>query len=83
MIDGSHRGNSARFLNHACMPNWEAIEVADRVFIHARVAIAAGEDLFIDYGFAVHGEVTEVVRAQYSCRYCAAACRQSMLSAEI
>ncbi|MCC8405326.1 SET domain-containing protein-lysine N-methyltransferase [Paraburkholderia sp. MMS20-SJTN17] len=81
VIDGSRGGNSARFLNHACMPNCEAIEVGDRVFIHALVAIAAGEELFIDYGLAVDGEVTEDVRAQYLCRCGASACRQTMLSA--
>ncbi|WP_233810089.1 SET domain-containing protein [Paraburkholderia sp. HP33-1] len=78
VIDGSRGGNSARFLNHACMPNCEAIEVGDRVFIHALVAIAAGEELFIDYGLAVDSEVTEEVRVQYSCRCGASACRQSM-----
>ncbi|MEI6003505.1 SET domain-containing protein-lysine N-methyltransferase, partial [Paraburkholderia bengalensis] len=38
VIDGSRGGNSARFLNHACEPNCEAIEVGDRVFIHALFA---------------------------------------------
>jgi hypothetical protein len=33
VIDGSRGGNSARFINHACAPNCEAIETGDRVFI--------------------------------------------------
>jgi hypothetical protein len=33
------------------------------VFIHALVAIAAGEELFIDYSLAVDGEITEDVCA--------------------
>ena len=32
VIDGSRGGNSARFLNHACDPNCEAIETGNRVF---------------------------------------------------
>ena len=32
VIDGSRGGNSARFLNHACDPNCEAIETGKRVF---------------------------------------------------
>jgi hypothetical protein len=40
VIDGSRGGNSARFLNHACAPNCEAIETGDRVFIRASGAIA-------------------------------------------
>jgi hypothetical protein len=82
VIDGSRGGNNARYLNHACVPNCEAIEVGDRVFIHAIVAIQAGEELFIDYGLAVDGEVTEDVRAQYSCHCGTSLCRQSMLSAD-
>ncbi|SKC88976.1 hypothetical protein SAMN05446935_6409 [Burkholderia sp. YR290] len=33
VIDDSRGDNSARFLNHACIPNREAVEVGDRVFI--------------------------------------------------
>jgi hypothetical protein len=39
VIDGSHGGNSARFLSHACSPNCEAIETGDRVT--AGVALAS------------------------------------------
>ncbi len=78
-IDGSRSGNSARFLNHACEPNCEAIEVGDRVFIHALCAIDAGNELFIDYGLVIDGELTDEVRAQYACHCGAPACRQSMI----
>jgi uncharacterized protein len=47
VIDGYVGGNSARFLNHACVPNCEAIEMGDRVFIHALTAIVPGDELFI------------------------------------
>jgi hypothetical protein len=83
VIDGSRGGNSARYLNHACVPNCEAIEIGERVFIHTLVAIEAGEELFIDYGLSVDGEVTDDVRAQYSCRCGAPGCRRSMLSADV
>ena len=79
VIDGSRGGNSTRFLNHACEPNCEAIEVDDRVFIHAVTAINPGEELFIDYGLAIDGEITDDVRSQYAC-YCGpSACRRSMI----
>ena len=35
VIDGSRGGNSTRFLNHDCSPNYEAIEMGEQVFIHA------------------------------------------------
>lgn len=80
VIDGSCGGNSARWLNHACAANCEAIEVDGRVFIHAVDVIATGTELFIRYDLSVDGPVTEVVREQYRCRCGADACSTSMLA---
>jgi hypothetical protein len=63
VIDDSRGGNSARFINHACAPNCEAIETGDRVFIHALMAIEPGDELFIDYGPAVDRKITDDIRA--------------------
>lgn len=82
VIDGSRGGNSARFLNHACAPNCEAIETGERVFIHALTAIAPGDELFIDYGLSVDGALTDEVRAQYRCHCGATTCRRSMLGGD-
>ncbi len=79
VIDGSRGGNSARFLNHACTPNCEAIEAGDRVFIHTVAAIRAGDELFIDCGLVIDGDVTADIRNMYACHCGAAACRQSMI----
>ena len=79
VIDGSRGGNSARFLNHACDPNCEAIETGDRVFIYTRKTIRAGEELFIDYSLSIDGEITDDIRAQYACHCGTSACRRSML----
>ncbi|ACC76522.1 SET domain-containing protein-lysine N-methyltransferase [Paraburkholderia caribensis] len=80
VIDGSRGGNSARFINHACAPNCEAIETGDRVFIHALIDIQPGDELFIDYGLAVDGEITDDIRAHYACHCGDVTCRQSMLA---
>jgi SET domain-containing protein len=82
VIDGSRARNSARFINHACAPNCEAIATSDRVFIHALIAIEPGDELF-DYSLAVDGEITDDVRARYACRCGAANCRQSMLACTV
>ncbi|CAD6537997.1 hypothetical protein LMG24235_03284 [Paraburkholderia sabiae] len=50
VIDGSRGGNSARFINHPCAPNCEAIETRQRVFIHALVDIQPGEDCLLTMG---------------------------------
>lgn len=82
VIDGSRNGNSARFLNHACAPNCEAIETDDRIFIHAITEIRPGDELTIDYGLVVDGEITEDVKEQYACHCGISGCRQSMLGKE-
>ncbi|QCP49043.1 SET domain-containing protein [Trinickia violacea] len=79
VIDGSRGGNSARWLNHACVANCEAIEEDGRVFIETLTDIDAGAELFIRYGLTVDGAITDEIRAQYSC-YCGASiCTRTML----
>jgi SET domain-containing protein len=51
-IDGSPRSNIARYANHACNPNAEAIDDDGRIFLRARRRIAAGEEITFDYGRA-------------------------------
>jgi uncharacterized protein len=79
VIDGSQNGNSARWLNHACTANCEAIEDAGRVFIETLQDIDAGQELFIEYLPAVDDPVDEDTRRQYACRCGATSCRRSML----
>ncbi|MGB8417675.1 SET domain-containing protein [Paraburkholderia sp.] len=80
VIDGSHGGNSARWLNHSCAPNCEAIEDGDRVFIDTLRPIEADEELFIDYQLVVDRPLDEDVRRQHPCRCAAVRCRRSMLT---
>jgi SET domain-containing protein len=51
-IDGSPRSNIARYANHACKPNAEAIDDDGRIFLRARRLIEAGEEITYDYGRA-------------------------------
>jgi SET domain-containing protein len=51
-IDGSPRSNVARYVNHACKPNAEAIEERGRIFMRARRRIAEGEEITYNYGRA-------------------------------
>lgn len=49
MIDGYIPSNKARFINHSCAPNCE-IDIKDRrIYIFAKRAIKAGEELTYDY----------------------------------
>ena len=49
-IDGSARSNLARYINHSCQPNAKATRTGVRVWIRSIRAIAAGEEITIDYG---------------------------------
>ena len=56
-IDGTPRSNTARYINHSCRPNSEAIISGRRVWIWSKRAIKAGEELSYDYGkdyFDIH-----------------------------
>lgn len=52
MIDGSPRTNLARYINHSCAPNAQAVhdEEENRIFIEAIRKIKAGEEITYDYG---------------------------------
>lgn len=80
VIDGLHGGNSSRWINHSCAPNCEAEEIDGRVFIHTARAIAAGEELYYDYGLVLEGKHTKQVKRDYLCLCGAEACRGTMLA---
>ena len=81
VIDGSRRGNAARWINHGCDPNREAIEHDDgRVFIHARRTIHAGEELRYDYRLQYEGPLTPREQRSFVCPCGARRCRGTMLA---
>jgi SET domain-containing protein len=49
-IDGNVPSNRARYINHSCKPNCEAIGPSGKVFIFSRRPIPAGTELTYDYG---------------------------------
>lgn len=80
VIDASQSGNAARFINHGCDPNCEAIEHdGGRLYIHARRTIRAGEELCYDYRLSYEGRLSKRAARAFVCRCGAARCRGSML----
>lgn len=49
-IDGSSRRNIARYINHSCTPNAEALACRYEMWIYATKTIQPGEEVTIDYG---------------------------------
>ena len=80
VIDGLIGGNSSRWINHSCDGNCEASEENGRIFIRARRAIAAGDELTYDYGLIIDERYTKTLKAQYPCWCGAALCRGTLLA---
>jgi SET domain-containing protein len=81
VIDAGLRGNAARWINHGCEPNCDAIEFDDgRVFIFATRTIRAGEELLYDYRLEYEGRMSRGAQRSFSCRCGAPHCRRTMLA---
>ena len=80
VIDPTIGGNDARWINHCCDPNCEAIEEDDRIFIYATRDVEAGEELFYDYALEIDEPVTDESKRKFACHCGSANCRGTMLS---
>ena len=83
VIDALHGGNASRWINHSCAPNCVADERDGRIFIKARRAIKAGEELNYDYGLVIDEPLTPELIADYPCRCGARNCRGTLLSSDL
>jgi SET domain-containing protein len=81
VVDATVGGSDARYINHSCEPNCEAVlEEDDReIWIVAVRDIQAGEELTYDYGFTVEMESRDEARRRYPCRCGAPTCRGTIL----
>jgi uncharacterized protein len=81
VIDAKYGGNASRWINHSCAPNCEAEETeGGRVFIKTLRPIAAGEELFYDYGLVIDERYTPKLKAEYACWCGSADCRGTLLA---
>ena len=86
VIDANRQGNGARWINHSCAPNCEAVleEHEDdpeksRVFIDAMRAIKPGEELTYDYGITLAERHTPRLKQIWACRCGSKDCTGTML----
>ena len=80
VIDAGVRGNEARFINHSCEPNCEAITEKRRIFIQALRDIAPGEELLYDYNLTREDDEAQNLERRYACHCGAPTCRGTMLA---
>lgn len=86
VIDANFEGNDARWINHSCAPNCEAVLVENeddpkrtQVFIEAIHAIKPGEELTYDYGITLAERHTPRLKKIWACLCGAKDCTGTML----
>jgi uncharacterized protein len=78
-IDAAHDGNEARFINHSCDPNCEAVIEGKRIFIYSKRRIPEGQELVYDYQFEYQDDYTKADERFYACRCGSPKCRGTIL----
>jgi len=80
IIDAADGGNVARYINHRCDPNCEAVIERGHVYIHALRDIEPGEELGYDYWFVLDEPHNAKNKALYPCRCGSKNCRGTLLA---
>ena len=87
VIDANVDGNVARWINHSCAPNCEAVLEEnrkgkghkDKVFIEAIRDIEPGEELTYNYGIVLDDPHTAKMKKTWGCKCGAKKCTGTML----
>ena len=80
VIDAAFGGNAARWINHSCDPNCDAVIEDARIFIEAIRDIAVGEELAYDYAYVLEERHTPAAKRRFPCSCGAATCRGTILA---
>jgi len=87
VIDANLEANSARWINHSCNPNCEAVfyedesgnKKKDQVWIESMRAIRPGEELSYNYGITLAEAHTPKMKKLWGCRCGSKNCTGTML----
>jgi SET domain-containing protein len=80
VVDAAVNGNEARFLNHSCAPNCDAVIDDGRIWIEAVHDIEVGEELVYDYAYILEERHTPAAKKRFPCRCGAITCRGTILA---
>lgn len=80
VVDAAVNGNEARFLNHSCAPNCDAVIDDGRIWIETLHDIEAGEELVYDYAYTLAERHTPAAKRRYPCACGAITCRGTILA---
>jgi SET domain-containing protein len=80
VIDAAVNGNDARFINHSCAPNCDAVVDDGRIWIETIRVIELGEELAYDYAYVLEERHSPAAKRRFPCGCGAAACRGTLLA---
>ena len=80
VIDAAVGGGVARFINHSCDPNCDAVVEDGRIWIETIRDVEPGEELAYDYAYVLPERHTPAAKRRYPCRCGAATCRGTILA---
>ena len=80
VVDAGRGGNEARFINHSCAPNCEAVIERGRIFIDALRNIPVGAELCYDYAYEWTADDDDDAESRYPCRCGARECRGTIMA---
>lgn len=80
VVDASVNGNEARFLNHSCAPNCDAVIDGGRIWIETIQDIEPGEELVYDYAYVLAERHTPAAKKRFPCHCGAITCRGTILA---
>ena len=80
VVDAEVVGNEARWINHSCDPNCDAVIDDARIWIETIRDIEIGEELAYDYSLQLVERHTAAAKRRFPCNCGAQKCRGTMLS---
>ena len=80
VIDAAVNGNDARWINHSCDPNCDAVIEDGRIWIETIREIELGEELAYDYAYMLEERHTPAAKKRFPCHCGAATCRGTILA---
>lgn len=80
VIDAAVNGNEARFINHSCDPNCDAVIDEGRIWIETIRDVESGEELAYDYAYVLEERHSPAAKRRYPCHCGAANCRKTILA---
>jgi SET domain-containing protein len=80
VIDAAVNGNEARFINHSCDPNCDAVVDEGRIWIETIHDVTPGEELAYDYAYILEERHSPAAKRRFPCTCGAATCRGTILA---